>query len=60
MRCYRLAKGRVFHVKQPDEAEVKASFSFDDTPLAREIADLSARRRALIRSVPAYAVRLTN
>ena len=43
----RLAKGRVFHVKQPDEAEAAASFSFDDTPLARELADLSARRRAL-------------
>jgi chromosome partitioning protein len=42
-----LAKGRVFHVKQPDEAEAKASISFDDTPLARELADLSARRRAL-------------
>ena len=43
----RLAKGRVFHVKQPDEADATASFSFDDTPLARELADLSARRRAL-------------
>src|SRR4249919_3685185 len=43
----RLAKGRVFHVKQPDEAEETAPFSFDDTPLARELADLSARRRAL-------------
>jgi chromosome partitioning protein len=42
-----LAKGRVFHVKQPDEAEATASISFDDTPLARELADLSARRRAL-------------
>jgi chromosome partitioning protein len=37
----------VFHVKQPDEAEATASISFDDTPLARELADLSARRRAL-------------
>jgi chromosome partitioning protein len=37
----------VFHVKQPDEAEATASFSFDDTPLARELADLSARRRVL-------------
>jgi chromosome partitioning protein len=37
----------VFHVKQPDESVAAASFSFDDTPLAREIADLSARRRAL-------------
>jgi chromosome partitioning protein len=42
-----LAKGRVFHVKQPDESEETASFSFADTPLARELADLSARRRAL-------------
>jgi chromosome partitioning protein len=37
----------VFHVKQPDETEASASFSLDDTPLAREIADLSARRKAL-------------
>jgi chromosome partitioning protein len=37
----------VFHVKQPDETEAEAPFSFEDTPLAREIADLSARRRAL-------------
>ena len=34
-------------MKQPDEADATASFSFDDTPLARELADLSARRRAL-------------
>ena len=34
-------------MKQPDEAAAAASFSFDDTPLARELADLSARRRAL-------------
>jgi chromosome partitioning protein len=34
-------------VKQPDETGAEASFSFDDTPLARELADLSARRRAL-------------
>lgn len=34
-------------MKQPDEAEAQASISFDDTPLARELADLSARRRAL-------------
>ena len=34
-------------MKQPDEAEATASFSFDDTPIARELADLSARRRAL-------------
>ena len=34
-------------MKQPDEAEATASFSFDDTPLARELADLSARRRVL-------------
>jgi len=38
----------VFHVKQPEETESSsASFSFDDTPLARELADLSARRRRL-------------
>jgi chromosome partitioning protein len=37
----------VFHVKQSGEADATASFSFDDTPLARELADLSARRRAL-------------
>jgi chromosome partitioning protein len=37
----------VFHVKQPDETEAPAPFSFDDTPLARELADLSARRKAL-------------
>jgi chromosome partitioning protein len=36
----------VFHVK-PLENEAAASFSLDDTPLARELADLSARRRAL-------------
>lgn len=34
-------------MKQPDETEASASFSLDDTPLAREIADLSARRKAL-------------
>lgn len=35
-------------MKQPEETESSsASFSFDDTPLAREIADLSARRRRL-------------
>jgi chromosome partitioning protein len=37
----------VFHVKQPENAAAAASFSFDDTPLARELADLTARRRAL-------------
>ncbi|MEV8267604.1 ParA family protein [Microbacterium sp. NPDC076911] len=37
----------MFHVKQPDESETTEVFSLDDTPLAREIADLSARRRAL-------------
>nr|WP_127473609.1 ParA family protein [Microbacterium sulfonylureivorans] len=42
-------------MKQPDEAAAAASFSFDDTPLARELADLSARRRAL----EAADVRLT-
>ncbi|WP_372457031.1 ParA family protein [Microbacterium allomyrinae] len=34
-------------MKQPDETEASASFSLEDTPLAREIADLSARRKAL-------------
>lgn len=34
-------------MKQPDETDAAAPFSFDDTPLAREIADLSARRRVL-------------
>ncbi|MFH8252842.1 ParA family protein [Microbacterium sp. B2969] len=34
-------------MKQPENAEAATSFSFDDTPLARELADLSARRRAL-------------
>lgn len=34
-------------MKHPDDTEAAASFSFDDTPLARELADLSARRRAL-------------
>jgi chromosome partitioning protein len=34
-------------VKQPENAGAAASFSLDDTPLARELADLSARRRAL-------------
>ncbi len=34
-------------MKQPDETGAEAPFSFDDTPLARELADLSARRRAL-------------
>ncbi|MDT0116552.1 AAA family ATPase [Microbacterium sp. PRF11] len=35
----------MFHVKQ--SGETAASSSFDDSPIAREIADLSARRRAL-------------
>jgi len=43
----RHAKGSVFHVKQPENAGAAASFSIDDTPLARELADLTARRRAL-------------
>jgi len=34
-------------VKQPENAEAAASFSFEDAPLARELADLTARRRAL-------------
>ena len=44
-----------FHVKQPDEATVAApeapavieAFSIDDSPIARELADLTARRRML-------------
>ena len=34
-------------MKQPENAGAAASFSLDDTPLARELADLTARRRAL-------------
>ncbi|GAA2979618.1 ParA family protein [Microbacterium terrae] len=34
-------------MEQAGETEVNSAFSFDDTPLARELADLSARRRAL-------------
>ncbi len=34
-------------MKQPENAGAAASFSIDDTPLARELADLTARRRAL-------------
>ena len=34
-------------MKQPENAEAAASSSFEDTPLARELADLTARRRAL-------------
>jgi chromosome partitioning protein len=39
----------VFHVKPPEDADAAASFSIDDedTPLARELASLTARRRAL-------------
>ncbi|MEZ3160653.1 ParA family protein [Microbacterium sp. BWT-B31] len=39
----------VFHVKQPENTGGATSFSLDDddTPLARELADLTARRRAL-------------
>ncbi len=39
----------VFHVKPPEDADAAASFSIDDedTPLARELADLTARRRVL-------------
>lgn len=36
----------MFHVKQSENASLNGSFGMD-TPLAREIADLSARRRAL-------------
>jgi len=38
-------KGDLFHVKHQDDAATATTF--DDTPLAREIADLNARRRAL-------------
>ncbi|WP_457099780.1 AAA family ATPase [Microbacterium sp. P5_E9] len=34
-------------MKQPENAGAAAPFSIDDTPLARELADLTARRRAL-------------
>jgi len=34
-------------VKLPDDTEAAAPFSLDDTPLARELADLTARRRVL-------------
>jgi len=34
-------------VKHPENAEAPASFSLDDSPIARELADLTARRRAL-------------
>ncbi|WP_254359441.1 ParA family protein [Microbacterium hominis] len=34
-------------MKQSEDTEASASTAFDDTPLARELADLSARRRAL-------------
>jgi chromosome partitioning protein len=42
-------KGSVFHVKQSENADAAASGPLDflDTPLARELADLSARRRNL-------------
>ncbi|WP_407358947.1 MULTISPECIES: ParA family protein [unclassified Microbacterium] len=36
----------MFHVKQSEKASPKSSFGMD-TPLARELADLTARRRAL-------------
>lgn len=36
----------MFHVKQPEKTSSNGSFGMD-TPLARELADLSARRRAL-------------
>jgi chromosome partitioning protein len=36
----------MFHVKQPDKTSANETFGMD-TPLARELADLSARRRAL-------------
>ncbi len=34
-------------MKQPENAVAAASFSIDDSPIARELADLTARRRAL-------------
>ena len=34
-------------MKLPDDTEAAAPFSLDDTPLARELADLTARRRVL-------------
>ncbi len=34
-------------MKQPEDGAGPASFSLDDAPLARELADLTARRRAL-------------
>ncbi|SFR87946.1 chromosome partitioning protein [Microbacterium sp. cf046] len=34
-------------MKHPENAESPASFSFDDSPIARELADLTARRRVL-------------
>ncbi|MFF2631342.1 ParA family protein [Microbacterium sp. NPDC058021] len=37
----------MFHVKQPEDGAETASFSLDDSPLARELLDLTARRRAL-------------
>ncbi|MBD7958480.1 ParA family protein [Microbacterium sp. Sa4CUA7] len=37
----------MFHVKQPENGAGSASFSLDDSPLARELLDLTARRRAL-------------
>lgn len=38
---------RMFHVKHVENADDDPAFSLDDTPLARELADLSARRRSL-------------
>ncbi|HWM15536.1 MAG TPA: ParA family protein [Microbacterium sp.] len=37
----------MFHVKQPESVEPSTSFSLDDSPIARELADLTARRRGL-------------
>jgi len=42
-------------VKHPENAESPASFSLDDSPIARELADLTARRRVL----EAVSVRLS-
>lgn len=34
-------------MKHPENADSTASFSLDDSPIARELADLTARRRVL-------------
>ncbi|MFB8387976.1 ParA family protein [Microbacterium sp. NPDC055910] len=48
MRCPTTPSRRPFHVEHPDEpAPTASSFSLDDSPIARELADLNARRRVL-------------